>query len=273
MVCMGRAVADALQLVARLRDPTALPLLSEAARNHVTRYLKKQPPRGLRELMSYLRMPKLAAVMAVRTLAIDDAITSAAAPQLVILGAGLDGRAFRMPELRDAIVFEVDHPDTQCDKQAQASQLMAAAKELRFVPVDFTRDSLDDALARAGHDPNRPTTWVWEGVVMYLTHEAIEATLQVIARRSAPDSQLLILYHVRTPLLLIVGPMVRRLGEPLRSHFTVDSVRQLLARFGFAVLRDHDTPGLAREHAPALAKQVSIATHLRLVVARRLPPA
>ncbi|HVW27239.1 MAG TPA: class I SAM-dependent methyltransferase [Polyangiaceae bacterium] len=38
------------------------------------------------------------------------------------------------------------------------------AKSLQFVPVDFTRDALDEALTRAGHDPSRPTTWIWEGV-------------------------------------------------------------------------------------------------------------
>ena len=57
--------------------------------------------------------------MTVRSLAIDDAIAAAKNPQLVIQGAGLDGRAFRMPELRDKVVFEVDHPDSQRDKRAR----------------------------------------------------------------------------------------------------------------------------------------------------------
>ena len=93
----------------------------------------------------------------------------AGAPQVVILGAGLDGRAWRMPELRDVTVFEVDHPDSQREKAARAAALLRVAREVRFVPVDFTRDRLDEPLAAAGHDPARPTTWIWEGVVMYLT--------------------------------------------------------------------------------------------------------
>jgi hypothetical protein len=44
--------------------------------------------------------------------------------------------------------------------------LTPLAGSLRFTPVDFTRDQLDPALAAAGHDPARPTTWVWEGVVV-----------------------------------------------------------------------------------------------------------
>ena len=134
-------------------------------------------------------------MMVPRTIAIDEArARRAASPQVVILGAGLDGRAWRMPELRDVTVFEVDHPDSQREKQARAAALPRIAREVRFVPVDFTHDRLDDALAAAGHDPARPTTWIWEGVVMYLERADIEATLRVIQRRSAPGSHLVVLY-------------------------------------------------------------------------------
>ena len=133
-------------------------------------------------------------MMVARTVAIDEAVRAAASPQVVILGAGLDGRAWRMPELRDVTVFEVDHPDSQREKRARAAALQRIAREVRFVPVDFTRDRLDDALAAAGHDPTRPTTWVWEGVVMYLERADIEATLAVIQRRSAPASRLVMMY-------------------------------------------------------------------------------
>ena len=78
--------------------------------------------------------------------------------------AGFDGRAYQMSELRDTIVFEIDHPDTQRDKRERARRLLPVAREIRHVPVDFTMDSLEDKLAAAGHDPEKPTTWVWEGV-------------------------------------------------------------------------------------------------------------
>ena len=120
-------------------------------------------------------------MMVARTVAIDDAVRAATAPQVVILGAGLDGRAWRMPELRDVTVFEVDHPDSQRVKRARVSALEPVARDIRFVPVDFTRDRLDDALAAAGHDATRATTWIWEGVVMYLELSDIDATLSVIA--------------------------------------------------------------------------------------------
>ena len=183
-------------------------------------------------------------MMVARTIAIDEAVRAAASPQVVILGAGLDGRAWRMPELRDVTVFEVDHPDSQREKQARAAALQRIAREVRFVPVDFARDRLDDALAAAGHDPARPTTWVWEGVVMYLERADIEATLAVIQRRSAPGSRLVL--HVRALgrcCCALIGLLVRRLGEPLRSLFTPEQMRALLARHGFAVARDEEPAG------------------------------
>ncbi len=123
--------------------------------------------------------------MALRTLAIDGALVEAlkrGATQLVILGAGLDGRAFRMPELKDVRVFEVDHPATQAYKRERLAALTPTASNVAFVAVDFERDSLNDALAAAGHRAEVPTVWVWEGVIVYLTDAALRATLNVVTR-------------------------------------------------------------------------------------------
>jgi methyltransferase (TIGR00027 family) len=213
-------------------------------------------------------MKARAAMMAVRTSFIDEAVREAAAPQVVILGAGLDGRAFRMPELRDAVVFEVDHPDTQRYKRARTSALTQTAREVKFVAVDFTRDDLSQALSAAGHDMTRPTTWIWEGVVMYLTPAEVEATLGVVARRSAPSSRLVVVYHAPGGLLLhVVGLLLRRLGEPLRSSFREDEMRALLAAHAFEVVRDEGLPEAADRLAPATMAKARRMRHMRLVVA------
>src|SRR6266576_3103389 len=98
-----------------------------------------------------------AEIIVPRTIAIDDAVRKRHSPQLVILGAGLDGRAWRMTELAGADVFEVDHPASQQDKRERAGDLRPLARSLRYVPVDFTRDRLDVALAAAGHQQSVPT--------------------------------------------------------------------------------------------------------------------
>jgi methyltransferase (TIGR00027 family) len=145
------------------------------------------------------------------------------------------------------------------------------AHEVRFVPVDFTRDRLDDALAAAGHDPARPTTWIWEGVVMYLELSDIEATLAVVQRRSAPASRLAVMYAAPSPLALLIGLLVRRLGEPLRSLFTAEQMRALLARHGFVVARDDDTPAIAARLSADLARDMRAMKHMRIAIADRTP--
>ena len=248
LVCMGRAIADGRTAVPGFADPTAMALLPDAARARVERIRRNE---ATWRLFEHVYLTHLATMMAVRTAAIDDAVRGAGSPQLVILGAGLDGRAWRMRELADAIVFEVDHPDTQRTKRARVTALDRAAREVRFVAVDFTRDSLDAALAAAGHDPARPTTWIWEGVVMYLAQPAIDATLAVIDQRSAPASRLVVAYHAPALILRVVGAAVRRIGEPLRSRFTAGQMRALLARYRFDVVRD---ASLASLGAASLAR-------------------
>lgn len=266
---MGRALAHQATTVTRYSDPTALALLPDESRELVQRMRAGKPARNVRERLSYAHLERLSAMMVARTLAIDDAIVAAAAPQLVILGAGLDGRAWRMPELHDTVVYEVDHPDTQRDKRARTGSLAASAREIRFVPVDFTRDSLDVALAGAGHDSDRPTMWVWEGVVMYLTIPEIEASLAVIARRSAKGSRLAVLYTQRTALSKVVSEVVRKIGEPFRSTLNEEQMRALLAKYQLRVLEDVDIASVARALDSELGDTVRLITHLRLAVARR----
>src|SRR5262249_29257435 len=148
---------------------------------------------------TYEMVKASAEVVVPRTVAIDDAVAEHAAPQVVILGAGLDGRAWRMEALAGAYVCEVDQPASQRDKRDRAAAL-PADRAPRFAPVDFGRDRLADALAAAGHDAAVPTTWVWEGVVPYLTSAEVEATTAGIAALSAPGSRLIVNYQAPSAL-------------------------------------------------------------------------
>src|SRR4051812_9223839 len=105
--------------------------------------------------------------MALRTRAIDEALRQAVdglhgeLPQLVVLGAGLDARAYRLRDLASTVVFEVDLPETQAYKRARVEGRTPTAREVRFVGVDFETANLGDELARAGHDDGKPTFWIW----------------------------------------------------------------------------------------------------------------
>jgi methyltransferase (TIGR00027 family) len=137
-------------------------------------------------------------IIALRVATFDAELTAAirgGCRQLVLLGAGLDTRAFRMACLADVAVYEVDHPATQACKRRKASALAALARSVTFVPVDFESSSLAASLSRTDFRSDRPTVWVWEGVVMYLTDEAVRVTLADMSRCSAPGSTLIANYH------------------------------------------------------------------------------
>jgi methyltransferase (TIGR00027 family) len=271
MVCVARALAHGRSDVGAFSDPTALSLLPPAERQRVQSIRSGTASTAGRARWQQIAERRRSMMMVARTVAIDEAVRAAAADQVVILGAGLDGRAWRMPELAGATVFEVDHPDSQRDKRDRVASMQTTAREVRFIPVDFSRDDLGHALEQAGHDAQRPSTWVWEGVVMYLSLEQIEATLAIIQRRSAPGSRLIIAYHRPALLLMLAGFMLRRLGEPLRSALTPERMQQLLEAYGFHVTSDEDVPTIGARISPSVGRESRRLSHARIVVAQRTP--
>src|SRR5439155_13983151 len=118
---------------------------------------------------------------------IEDLVAELAAcgvGQYVILGAGLDTFAQRRRELAGRLlVFEVDRPGPQAWKRGRLIDLgFGVPSFLRLVPVDFEAgDTWWDGVAEAGFDANRPAVVASTGVSMYLTHDAITATLRQAA--------------------------------------------------------------------------------------------
>jgi methyltransferase (TIGR00027 family) len=176
----------------------------------------------------------------------------------VIVGAGLDGRAWRMPDLADVAVLEVDHPAFQEDKRDRAAGLSPTAGSLKFVAVDLVEALLGPALAAAGHDKAVSTTWVLQGVVPYLTRQQAAATVAAIAGRSAPGSRLVVHYQVRS-VRAAFGRLLARTflrlshrqdpvaNEPRRSSWTQASVRALLIDAGLDVTDDITLRSVADE--------------------------
>lgn len=185
-----------------------------------------------------------------RTAAIDASLRRAVlggVDQLVVLGAGLDARAWRLPALAGTDVLEIDHPATQATKRARIGNLIPTARTVEFVAVDFERDDLREALADSTHERNRKTVWIWEGVTPYLDPAAIDATLGVIAECSARGSVLLMSYAA-TPLVPaplsgfsgIVRSAFAALGEPLRGAMSPEQASARLAKVEFDMNADTD---------------------------------
>ena len=166
--------------------------------------------------------------------------------QYVILGAGLDSFACRSELAGRLRVFEVDHPATQQRKRALlAAAGLAEPPTLTWVPVDFETGELTTSLIAAGLDPAAPAFVSWLGVTMYLTAEAIGATLASLSRL-APGSELVTDYMLTADLrdadgatyVELVMPDSERRGEPWLSFFTPEQMTGLLTSHGFTGVRD-----------------------------------
>ncbi|MCU0683632.1 MAG: SAM-dependent methyltransferase [Polyangiaceae bacterium] len=192
-----------------------------------------------------------------RTRRIDELLEGAAArgaAQIVLLGAGLDARAYRLQGLANALVFEVDHPATQAAKRRRLAgcAAVATAREVRFVAVDFERERLPDALEAAGFDATRPSAWVWEGVTMYLSEAARSSTLAALAALAAPGSEVLLTYmrpgDVGTPLRRAACAAAALVGEPIRGFVEAEQLAAELEARGFRVLEDEGAEAWARRY-------------------------
>ncbi len=135
----------------------------------------------------------LAEGMAVRTRFFDSFFndaTGAGLRQAVILAAGLDTRAYRLPWPEGSVVYEIDQPQVIEFKTRTLAGLGASpVAETRAVPVDL-RDDWPDALRRNGFDSARPTAWIAEGLLAYLPPDAQDRLFDNITAVSAAGSRL-----------------------------------------------------------------------------------
>ena len=175
-----------------------------------------------------------------RARATEDTVISSGATQYVVLGAGLD--TFAQRHKGTVRVFEVDAPTTQAWKQKRLRELgLLVSPQLELVPVDFEGgQSWLDKVVDAGLNPAIPTVVSMLGVTMYLTHEAISATLRAAASL-ATGSVMIFSY---SPPIEMAPPEIRPIlkgaakgaaasGHPWLSLFAPDEAAGLARDAGF----------------------------------------
>jgi len=135
-----------------------------------------------------------------RTRLIDDWVTAAVSggvQQVVILGAGFDSRAWRLPALAGIRVFELDHPATSHEKHRR---LITAGFDLSRIiqcAIDFDRETISGTLVRHGFDRQLRTAVIWEGVTNYLTANAVDAVLHWVGSLHAGSTLAFTYVHSR----------------------------------------------------------------------------
>ena len=150
---------------------------------------------------------------------IDDylqACLKAGIQQLVILGAGLDSRAYRFDDLKEgAKVFEVDHPATQQAKRDKLKRLFGELpSHVTFIPIDFDEETLQK-LFEFGYNNQLKTLFILEGVVHYLQASAVDQTLEFVRKNSSPGSSIVFDYVYTSALF-----SSRKRGEIARMQRT-----------------------------------------------------
>jgi methyltransferase (TIGR00027 family) len=210
--------------------------------------------------MSPFTRPFRASILA-RARFVEDLVVEEAARgvgQYVILGAGLDTFAQRRPEVASRVfVFEVDQPGPQAWKRERLIAVgLGVPSFLRLVPVDF--EAGDDwwaRLAAAGFEATRPAVVASTGVSMYLTKEAIGATLRQLATLS-PGSRLVMSFML--PIELTdpeVRPGIERAaagaranGTPFISFFTPAEMLDFARDCGWKNVRHVSAATLAERY-------------------------
>lgn len=137
---------------------------------------------------------RFARYFGLRTRVLDDfllrAVHTGSARQVVLLGAGLDSRAFRLDWPPGCVIFEIDREGVLAFKHKVLDGLSASPKAARVpLPVDLRADWAG-ALADAGFDPAAPSLWLAEGLLFYLPAVAETHTLEAVDRLSAAGSAL-----------------------------------------------------------------------------------
>lgn len=203
--------------------------------------------------------------MTLRTMHIDAKVRAAAAEgldELVILGAGLDSRAYRLTkELAKTRVFEVDFPPTQEDKKRR---LRAALGEIpgnvTYVGIDFAKQTLEDVLSVVGHRPSARVLFLMEGVTMYLSAEAVSSTFRFVSKNSAHGGGIVFDYFDRrllegegqTPYYKSNTATYRSWGEPQIFGIPGYDSQQYAEQHGLRLLSDYTFGELCLLHTPRL---------------------
>jgi len=119
-------------------------------------------------------------------------------PQIVLLGAGYDSRAYRFAKLNHGTrIFDLDIAPTQdrkkkCIKKARID----IPKHVTFATINFNEESLKDILEKAGYKNHQKTLFIWEGVSYYLEVESVDTTLEFVSHASHHESAIAFDYTI-----------------------------------------------------------------------------
>ena len=196
------------------------------------------------------RVPGTYGWVAARTFFFDEVFGEAAEDeisQIVIMGAGFDTRAYRFQDsLGDTVVYELDLPEIQSIKVERLKNMQITHPgNIRYVPIDFTKDVLFEKLEEAGYSSSERSLFLWEGVTEYLTDAAVDSTMRSIRDNAPPGSFLAFSYIYRSVVdgtreyygTKKILKTVAGTGEPYRFGIPEGEIETFLSDRGYRLVR------------------------------------
>ncbi|BBB93490.1 class I SAM-dependent methyltransferase [Methylomusa anaerophila] len=213
-----------------------------------------------------------------RTRYIDDSLQSAienGIEQVVILGAGLDTRPYRILGRDQIKFFEVDMPSVQDYKKKKVESYLGSLPDnVVFIPIDFNSQTLDEVFAGKGLDFSKPVVFIWEGVTPYITEKAVGNTLQFISKNS-PGSIVIFTYILKTVIekksdINGVNDLVKYLEKyGVIWYFGLDplNVAEFLKQFSLKLIEDVGASYYRENYLKPLGRRLDVSEIERIAYA------
>lgn len=212
-------------------------------------FMKKMAPPGIFEYVL------------VRTKRIDEVFCKALGEnftQVVLLGAGFDTRPMRFSKKNGGTkIYELDAPTTQQAKIALLKKKgITLPEELVFVPIDFNKEKISEVLSKAGFEEKGKALFVWEGVTMYLTADAVDSTFDFIRKSSSEGSMVVFDYVYRSVLRgenkyygeREIVKTVSRAGERWTFGIEEGEIEDFLSKRGLRLVSHDTAPDLEKRY-------------------------
>jgi methyltransferase (TIGR00027 family) len=198
--------------------------------------------------------------------------------QLVILGAGFDARAYRLPGIEQTHVFEVDLPEVQRLKQTfVAKKFGHLPAHVTFVPIDFDHQNLDEVMTTAGFRQGLQTFFIWEAVTQYLTADAVDRTFRYMAGAAAAGSKIVFTYIEQgiidgtarsTPEQMLVSAASQAETPPWIFGFAPSRLAEYLSQRGLELVAEVGALDFQARYLKPCGRQMNIFEGERVALTR-----
>ncbi|MBO8131920.1 MAG: SAM-dependent methyltransferase [Candidatus Marinimicrobia bacterium] len=177
---------------------------------------------------------------------------------VVNLGAGMDCRAYYIPEIEKLLYFEVDHPKVIKKKMKKMKKILGKLPDnVVYVPIDFQKQSLDLKLKNAGYNLTFKTLFIWEAVTQYIPKEAIDNTLKYIGQ-AAPGSKLVFSYVIKSfidgkysndGIKRLAKQFLKKSNPIFISGFNPAEMKDYLSKYSLTLIEDIDSVEMQKRYS------------------------